>query len=129
MKKIMDFIYSLFRLGNKKEKVTDHKYITCAAIWYKELPKQTHLPKNIETGVVVCGHRHSNCIDIVKTLSGLRSVQYGKEGVGESIQGFLTNRNRFVDRLEALQIALTAEQVKKKDLYNPKIGLFSEDLY
>jgi len=29
-------------------------------------------------------------------------------------QGFLTNKNRFVDRKEAIQIAYNAKQVKKK---------------
>jgi len=33
------------------------EYITCAAIWYKELPNQHFLPKNIKEGLVVCGHR------------------------------------------------------------------------
>jgi len=106
-----------------------NEYITCAAIWYKELPTQVHRPKNIDKGIVVCGHRHANCIMTVLTLSGLRSVQFAPDGVGESVQGFLTNTNRFVDRLEALDIATHATQVSVDKLYNPTIGLFSEDLY
>jgi hypothetical protein len=106
-----------------------NEYILCAAIWYKELPSQVHRPKNIDQGVVVCGHRHGNCISTTSALSGLRSVQFTPDGVGESVQGFLTNTNRFVDRLEALEIATNAAQVSVDKLYNPSIGLFSEDLY
>ena len=32
-------------------------------------------------------------------------------------------------QMEALSIAISARQVKKKELHNPLIGLFSEDLY
>ena len=108
---------------------SDTERITCAAIWYKELPTSVFKPINIDKGIVVCGHRHGNCIDIVKSLSGLRSVQFTPDGVGESIQGFLTSNNRFVDRLEAAEIAISAGQVYRNFLDNPKIGLFSEDLY
>lgn len=105
------------------------EYIICAAIWYKDLPSTHYLPKNIDCGVVVCGHRHHNCIDIVKSLSNLRTVKLSPDGVGDSIQGFLTNTNRFVDRIEALKIAIEQNQVDENDLGNPRIGLFSEDLY
>ena len=118
-------------LNKKKRKKmkTKNEYITCSAIWYKELPTSVFLPKNIETGIVVCGHRHGNCIDIMKTLGTLRSVVKGPDSVGEYEQGFLTSHNRFVDRLEAMQIAIDQNQVKEENLYNPLIGLFSEDLY
>jgi hypothetical protein len=46
--------------------------------------------------------------------------------VGEYIQGFLTNKNRFVDRIEARKIAFEMNQVK--ETINSK-KLFSEDLY
>jgi hypothetical protein len=105
------------------------EYITCSAIWYKELPTSTFLPKNVNCGVVVCGHRHSNCIDIMKTLGTLRSVVQGPDSVGDYEQGFLTSHNRFVNRLEGMEIAISQNQVQKENLYNPLIGLFSEDLY
>lgn len=104
-----------------------NEYITCSAIWYKDLPTSSFRPKNVDKGVVVCGHRHHNCIDIVKTFGGLRSVVSGPDSVGEMIEGFMTSDNRFVDRLEAMEIAQSQNQVK--ELHNPKIGLFSEDLY
>jgi hypothetical protein len=101
--------------------------IICAAIWYKELPTQTFLPKNIKNGIIVCGHRHGHCIDIVKMLSGLRTVQIAPDGVGETIQGFLTNTNRFVDRTEAYQIAKERNQLN--DRHHSEGTLYSEDLY
>lgn len=36
--------------------------ILCAAIWYKELPTQTHKCINIDKGTVVTGLRHMHCI-------------------------------------------------------------------
>lgn len=108
---------------------TDTERITCAAIWYKDLPDSVFKPTNIDKGIVVCGHRHGNCIDTVKSLSGLRTVQFAPDGVGESVQGFMTSNNRFVDRLEAAEVAIKAGQVYRNFLDNPRIGLFSEDLY
>ena len=44
-------------------------------------------------------------------------------------QGFITNKRRFVNRKEALQIALNANQViRLSSSYSPDM-LFSEDLY
>lgn len=117
-------------MGNFNGKTgSDVERITCAAIWYLELPTQTFLPKNIDKGIVVCGHRHGHCIDIVKTLSGLRTVKISSDGVGETTQGFMTSKDRFVDRLEALEIAVKAGQIYRNFASNPLIGLFSEDLY
>jgi hypothetical protein len=63
------------------------------------------------------------------TLGKLRTVTFSPDGVGESIEGFMTSRNRFVDRLEAAEIAINSGQVDRENLDNPIIGLFSEDLY
>lgn len=101
--------------------------IICAAIWYKEMETPVHRPTNISQGVVVCGHRHSHCIGTMIALTGLKTKSFGEEAVGEHIQGFLTNTNRFVDRKEALEIA-----AKENQLLNPlSVGniLFSEDIY
>lgn len=109
--------------NNKKERVL------CAAIWYKTLPlarpvvleSRNSRPKNVDQGVVICGWRHANCISQVAAITGLRSVP---SEAGESVQGFLTNLNRFVDREEAAQIAFDAGQIVQHT-----ISLFSEDLY
>ena len=101
-----------------------NEYILCAAIWYKELPTMKFLPKNIDKGLVICGHRHGQCINTLSTIAKLRTVTLAPDGVGEHEQGFLTNLNRFVDRKEGGKIAFTANQTDKL-----KKTLFSEDLY
>lgn len=102
--------------------------ILCAAIWYKEIPLKKViegvLPKNCDKGLVISGHRHGQCMWVMGCLTGLRSVTFAEDGVGEYIQGFLTNTNRFVDREEAGRIAFVAEQTKEL-----KERLYSEDLY
>ena len=104
------------------------EYILCAAIWCKEIPLKKEipqvLPKNCDKGIVVTGHRHGQCIWTIGCLTGLRCVSNAPDGVGENIQGFLTNTNRFVDRKEAGQIAFTAGQTEEL-----KTTLYSEDLY
>jgi hypothetical protein len=108
------------------------EYILCSAIWYKELyvmdndiiRRRGMQPFNIDKGIVVTGWRHGNCIAIVKALCNLRTVQISPDGVGKTVQGFLTNTNRFVDRKEAGKIAYTAEQINK-----PTNSLYSENLY
>ncbi len=102
--------------------------ILCAAIWYKDLPTQNMLAVNQDKGLLVCAHRHGQCIDIVKSLAGLRTVQFGPDAVGETVQGFLTDTNRFVDREEGLRIAKIANQVIDR-LGASNTRLFSEDLY
>jgi hypothetical protein len=106
--------------------------IYCSAIWYKKLnlnhPLGKRNPKNITEGTVVLGHRHGDVIRNLYNLTGLRSVENGENSVGEYIQGFLTNEDRFVDRIEGAQIAMNANQIKDMDRFNPN-QLFSEDLY
>ncbi len=107
--------------------------VACAAIWYKEVPLRKAipgaLPVNCDRGLVVCGHRHTQCMWVMGSLTGLRSVTSGPDSVGEYEQGFLTTLNRFVSRLEAAEIAVAAGQADREGLINPMVGLFSEDLY
>jgi hypothetical protein len=102
--------------------------ILCAAIWYKKIPLKKEipqvLPKNCDKGLVVLGHRHGQCMWVMSSLTGLRSVENAEDGVGEYEQGFLTNTNRFVGREEAAQIAFDSGQIKQHT-----ITLYSEDLY
>ncbi len=100
--------------------------IICAAIWYQERPTQHYLPTNIDKGVVVCGLRHPHCIHTMKALSGLRTVTFASDGVGEHTQGFITSKNRFIDRKEALSIARAASQIIHDNYISQ---LHSEDLY
>jgi hypothetical protein len=98
--------------------------IICSAIWYKELPTPVHRPINIDEGCVVCGHRHPHCIHTMYSLTGKRSVE---PEVGKYTQGFLTNKNRFVDRTEGAKIALESKQIEKLEYSSTE--LYSEDLY
>lgn len=114
---------------NKSEVMAER--VLCAAIWYLDLPTQTFKAINQDKGLIICGHRHSHCIDIVKNLAQLRTVKISPDGVGETIQGFLTNTNRFVDRKEALEIAIKQHQLYNKSGAEIEImtQLYSEDLY
>ena len=60
------------------------------------------------------------------SLGKKRTVTNTPDGVGEYTQGFLTNKNRFVDRKDAFKIAVDANRL----LDVPKFGksLFSEDI-
>lgn len=91
----------------------DCERILCAAIWYKDLPNQRIMLTNQDKGVIIAGFRHGHCMDII-----------ADDGVGETVQGFITNRNRFVDRKEAAKIAFEAKQVR--ELHDI---LYSECLY
>lgn len=75
-------------------------------------------PYNITEGVVLCGWRHACILAQFYALTKLMPGQYKCE------QGFLTNKNRFVDRKEAAEIAFGAGQINKI-----VTKLYSEDLY
>ncbi len=103
--------------------------IICAAVWYKEIPVKKDIPvgstnpRNCPTGLVFSGHRHGQCIYTKCAVTGLRDCESG-----ENVQGFLTSKNRFVTRREALIIALDQGQViDLSDVRGDK--LYSEDLY
>ena len=94
------------------------EYIICAAIHLKTEDTFPHQPVNIEKGMVVCGRRHHNCFVIISNLdSDFFNVKDKK-------QGFMTSKDRFVDRTEAGKIAFGAGQIKKMT-----DTLMSEDIY
>ena len=100
------------------------EYIICSAIHYNSIRSYEHQPKNIKSGYVICGLRHCNCMVINSSINIGEKI----DNDGElSTQGFLTNANKFVDRKEALVIAIAAGQVVIK--HNPQDELCSEDLY
>ena len=108
--------------------INDNKeYIACSAIWYKELPTMTYLPINIDKGVVVCGYRHAHCINVMSILANLRTVTFAVDGVGEHEQGFLTSKNRFLNREDAYTLAEQANQLNNRP--HNKGCLYSEDIY
>lgn len=99
------------------------EYIVCAAIHYNDnIIGYTHQPVNIERGFVITGLRHCNCIQIQKMLRMQNSHS-------KNTQGFLTSRNRFVDREEAYKIATEQGQIDPTihNLLGDKLD--SSDLY
>ncbi len=94
--------------------------ILCAATWFDDGKKYPAQPLNILTGIVLCGFRHSS---IFPQIGGL--FRERKEaGMIKEDQGFLTSKNRYVDRFEGGQIAFAAGQIKEMNS-----RLYSEDLY
>lgn len=100
--------------------MSNKERILCAAIWYKDGKKHPAQPKNIKTGYVWCGRRHHNIINLRSSLTGEVTRRE------TSIQGFITDKDRFVDRCEGNVIAISAGQV-----FGNVEGdeLISEDLY
>lgn len=103
--------------------------IYSAAIWYKDIlagdwVKESNAPDG--NGVVIKGHRHADIIHTVYTLIGKRTCTNGWDCTGESEQGFVTNKGRFVDRREAMHIAEAADQIIS---FTKSDELYSEDLY
>ena len=96
----------------------EQERIICSAIYFNDGIKRVHQPINIREGIVILGLRHCNCFAIAKEIFPNR------ECIGNEIQGFLTNSNRFVKRKQAGLIAYQAGQTKEK-----KGELCSEDLY
>jgi hypothetical protein len=99
----------------------DKEYILCSAIWYQDGLEYVHQPKNIKSGLVICGRRHHNCIATRTAVTEINRLC-------KNVQGFLTNTDRFVDRMVGMEIAYQAGQVSY-EVWNTNKQLFSEDLY
>lgn len=105
--------------------------ILCAASWYKELPlikpevllPRGFAPYNVDKGIVFCGWRHPNCLYQKVAITGLADSESG-----DNEQGFLTSKNRFVDRTEGLIIARAAGQILDESNVRGD-RLHSEDIY
>lgn len=80
-------------------------------------------------GLVIRGHRHHNCFAAVAELATVNPV-VAKSHPERWEQGFVTSRNRFVDRKEGLALQIAAG-VPSADPIRKGYGnlLFSEDLY
>ena len=105
--------------------------IICAANFYNDGKKHGHQPENIEIGFITAGRRHHNCIGTFAQIVGFPYTAKGQRIRQTEIQGFLTNKNKFVDRQTAYQIAFRADQIigPNKGCPENSIGLTSEDLY
>jgi hypothetical protein len=114
-----------------------HERIACSAIYHNDRRKHGNQPRNIKTGYVTCGLRHSNCwgtkaaaTDLgpseVRNASG-DIVNISKtKGYTKPIQGFLTTHNRFLTREESAKVAYLAGQIGD---WKPGDSLASEELY
>ena len=97
--------------------------ICCSAVYYDDGIPRVHMPRNIHTGIVVCGLRHNNCYTVMAELFPNREYLTNRT---ENQQGFLTSFNRFVSRGEAATIAFNAGQLEND--YSAR-GIASEDLW
>lgn len=109
--------------------------ILCASIWFPDKKyKVSHRPKNIEYGIVFSGLGHAHCISQAAATLYPNFREGNKEHNQTRIQfnrnrvdGFLTSKNRFVERKEGAEIALGCGQIDK--LRYSDTLLYSEDLY
>lgn len=102
------------------------EFIVCSAVHYDNGVKNKTV-LNVESGVIVCGRRHSDCYDIIEGLIG--DIDMSKIPARDK-QGFLTSKNRYVSRAEAFKIAKENNQITHKMFDNDETGsLNSEDLW
>lgn len=71
------------------------EFILCAALDYND--------------IIISGHRHGDCYDVLKSLIG--EIDPNKIPNRDN-QGFLTSKNRYVNREEAWIIAKENNQIK-----------------
>lgn len=94
--------------------------VMCASNYYDDGKDHMYQPYNIDKGFVICGLRHANC--------GMSYLAANKEATkwDNCIQGFLTSKNRFLNRADSLELVTSTGQLTK-----PIQGgmLTSEDLW
>lgn len=95
----------------------EKEYILCAAIYVNNGKEYKFKPFNIDKGIVYCGWRHHQIFEQIFTIPGDTFTE---------VQGFLTNKNRFLDRKEALELVKTNGQLTKSIIGGT---LTSEDLW
>jgi len=105
--------------------------IMISAIWLKdETIEMTHYPTNVDCGIFVTGYRHCDCFDIISNIFTIQEMTLLRRE-GQIIQGFLTTKKRFVDRIEAKEIATRENQLLKtcsfgKELYSEDVWLIND---
>lgn len=115
-------ICNFVKIKKQEIKKTIPEQIICSAIYFNDNEKHEYQPINIDIGFVVCGFRHHNIFMTMYILDPeMKYIQL------DEVQGFLTNKNRFVDREEGMIIAKKQNQLPFES-YHPT-RLFSEDLY
>ena len=107
------------------------EYIIASAIWYDDgIGHPLMDVYGIASGFIIAGFRHANIISILPTNIHYKQTLSPKwnDDIKEvkTIQGFINCYGRFVDRIEARQIAIDCGQVKEKEVGKQ---LFSEDVF
>ena len=76
-----------------------------------------------DDGKIIRGHRHRDCFEGI--------VRRGKKPLATfEAQGFITSKNRYVDRIEGFKLQQKAGiKSANPEGYNSSGWLFSEDLY
>lgn len=98
------------------------EYIAMPAIYFNDGRK--HLLQEsygIQVGYVVAGFRHPY-------IFGAIGIPENEEGTINPVYGFVTSYGRFVNRCEAIPIAVNSGQCKIEDI-NQSEGLYSEDIF
>ena len=74
--------------------------------------------------LIVCGHRHGNCFEVMRNLD---------LSISSYTEGFINHKGEFLDRKEALAHALECGQLSATHRYYQQDHnideLYSEDLY
>ena len=123
-------------IDNSKE------YIACSAIHYDN-GKHYHFMEGygVKSGFVIGGLRHPFILSVLPENVYFHTTEEKQRELNpemkwnnyldkhETTQGFITSYGRFVDRKEAMEIALKCGQVREEYLGNKRIGLFSEDIF
>jgi len=108
--------------GGKYPKAPER--ILCAAVWRDDGVEREHQPT--VTGIVYCGWRHHVCYGVICSTFPSEEAAIARDRTIEH-DGFLTSWNRFVDRQEAMTIAIKRKQVLH--VTGHPDDLYSEDLY
>lgn len=95
------------------------EYVMCAANYHNDDIDHLYQPYNIDKGFVICGWRHPCCGTSYMAASNIRNYN-------NCIQGFLTTKNRFLTRSEALELVIQTGQLQKEIIGGE---LTSEDLW
>ncbi|MGV8961865.1 MAG: hypothetical protein ACOH2V_00530 [Candidatus Saccharimonadaceae bacterium] len=80
------------------------EYIMCSANHYDDGNEYLFQPYNIDKGFIVGGWRHSSC-----GMSYMAAVSAATQW-DDCEQGFLTTKNRFLTREEALKLVISTGQ-------------------
>ena len=81
------------------------EYVMCAANHYDDGKDHMFQPYNIDKGFIVCGWRHACC------GSAYMASNKDAKRWDDCTQGFLTTKNRFLNRQEAYELVTSTGQL------------------